>query len=100
MSNTDKITAIVLEAVKEINEEEGIRELKDANADTPLYGSNGTLDSIALVRLLSEVEFLIDDEFEKDIVLANERAMSQKISPFRSIRSLVAYIEKLIEEDE
>ena len=99
MNNAAKVTAIVLEAVKEVSEE-GVRELEGANPDTPLYGLNGTLDSIALVRLLSEVEFLINDEFDKDVVLANERAMSQKISPFRSIRSLVAYIQKILEEDE
>ena len=37
------------------------------------------------------------DEFEKKITIADERAMSEKNSPFRTITTLSDYIEKLID---
>ena len=38
------------------------------------------------------------EEFEKDIVLADEKAMSIRTSPFRNVESLTSYIESLLEE--
>jgi acyl carrier protein len=47
--------------------------------------------------LIVAVEQNIEDEFDITIILADERAMSQKHSPFRTVRSLVDYIETLID---
>ncbi len=71
-------------------------ELNQPTIDTNLYGPNGILDSIELVMLVAEIESFISDKYEIDIVLADEKAMSQKISPFRSVRSLATYIDSLL----
>ncbi|MBD3843955.1 MAG: hypothetical protein IE909_19185, partial [Campylobacterales bacterium] len=47
---------------------------------------------------ITDLEERISDEFEKDIVLADEKAMSQKASPFRNVETLTNYIQKLLEE--
>ena len=94
----EKIINVVIDSLKELIEEEQLKGIGEVNLDTPLYGFNGDIDSLMLVRLLSEIEFNIEDEFDKEIVLANEKAMSQKLSPFRSVRSLSSYIEKLLIE--
>ena len=53
---------------------------------------------IALVSLIVAVEQNIEDEFGISITLADERAMSQENSPFRSVRSLADYVETILKE--
>ena len=40
----------------------------------------------------------ISEKFNKEIILADEKAMSQERSPFLSVKSLADYIEKLLNE--
>ncbi|MGQ0601606.1 MAG: hypothetical protein ACT4QE_07925 [Anaerolineales bacterium] len=62
------------------------------NEDTFLIGQGAVLDSMGLVTAILEIEQRLADEHDVMIVLANERAMSQKNSPFRSVRSLSDYV--------
>jgi acyl carrier protein len=100
MANIDKekIMQLVINAVKEIGEEEHNKTLVGADKDTLLYGLKSNLDSLMLVRLITEVEERISEASGIDIAIADERAMSQKHSPFLSVQSLADYIEKLITE--
>lgn len=90
------IIGIIKEAVVEYAKENDIPNLMDPEPNTRLYGSSGGLDSLGLVVLIGELEERIDDEFDMQITLADEKAMSQTVSPFRSIQSLAHYIYKLI----
>ena len=45
-----------------------------------------------LVQFIVEVENLLDEEFEIEIELTSEKAMSRRNSPFISINTLVEYI--------
>jgi acyl carrier protein len=94
----EKIENIIIESLKELNEELEKEELKNPTKETKLYGANGSLDSLALVSLITDLEEKISDEFGKDITLADEKAMSQKTSPFRSVETLTNYVIKLLEE--
>lgn len=91
-----KILNLVLETVKEIGEDQNNQVLIDATEDTPLFGEN--LDSLGIVFLVTDLESRISDEFDVDLTLADERAMSQKTSPFRSVKTLAKYANTLIEE--
>jgi acyl carrier protein len=95
----DKIEGIVIETLKELNEELKNPALDHPTSHTPLFGPQGSLDSLALVTLIRDVEEFISEEFEKDIILADERAMSQKLSPFRSVKALAGYIDRLLKEE-
>ena len=68
--------------------------------DSQLYGKGGVLDSLGLVRVIAELEEEIYNHTRIDITLADEKAMSQKASPFRSVASLTGYIEKLLQEED
>lgn len=68
------------------------------NENTVIYGDNSQLDSLSLVSLIVAVEQNIEDEFGISITLADERAMSREISPFRSVRSLADYVETILKE--
>lgn len=61
-----------------------------------LFGGSGVLDSISLVSLILLVEEKLQNELKTDILLVNEKAMSQKNSPFRTFNSFVAYVNSLI----
>ena len=67
------------------------------NDKTVLFGAN--LDSMGVVFLVTDIEQEISQELGLQLALADERAMSQKTSPFRSISTLVKYIEKLVNEN-
>lgn len=73
---------------------------ENLNEATALLGSDGILDSMGLVSLIVAVEQDVEDEFGREITIADAKAMSQKNSPFRTIGSLVEYIEKLLNEEE
>ena len=92
-----KIENIIIEVLNELNEELENENLNNITKETKLYGGSGALDSLALVSLITDLEDKISDEFEKDIILADEKAMSAKTSPFRNIESLTSYIKSLLE---
>lgn len=87
---------IVIEAVKEIGEDQENATLIAATEDTLLFGEN--LDSMGIVFLVTDLESKIAEELDLDITLADERAMSQRTSPFRSVKTLTNYTQTLIGE--
>ena len=66
--------------------------------NTALFGSDSKLDSLGLINLVVAVEQNIEDKFDVTITLADERAMSQETSPFKSVGTLTDYIEMLLKE--
>ncbi|MFK5985249.1 MAG: hypothetical protein QM479_07465 [Pseudomonadota bacterium] len=92
----NKIEDIVLNCVKMIGEMEEKQELLNPTEDLRLFGGHGVMDSIGVVMLITEVEEQIESDLGRSITLADDRAMSQKTSPFRSVKSLVNYINKLL----
>ena len=94
----NKINSIIIETLIELNEDLEKEELSNPNEKTRLYGSSSALDSLALVSFITDLEERISEEFDKDLVLADEKAMSAKTSPFRSVESLSLYIQDLLEK--
>ena len=66
--------------------------------DTPIFGQDGQLDSMALVSLVVEIEEIIETELSVRLILASERAMSVHRSPFSTIGSLAKYVSGLMAE--
>lgn len=93
----DKYIELIISTLNEMGEDDDNQELIDANSKTKLFGSNGALDSIGVVFLITELEERISDEFDIDLTLADEKAMSQITSPFRNVETLAKYISQLIE---
>ena len=94
-----KILNIIYEQTKELNEDLTHKVPLEKSENAPLFGRGGVLDSIALVSLIVAVEQAIEDEFDTALTIADEKAMSQKSSPFKTIGSLATYIQKLITEE-
>ncbi|HAU8252188.1 TPA: hypothetical protein I7148_12895 [Vibrio vulnificus] len=94
----EKYIDLVLSTLVEIGEDDDNQALIEANAKTKLFGTNGVLDSVGIVFLITELEEKISDEFDVDVTLADEKAMSQVTSPFRNVETLAKYIAQLVEE--
>lgn len=89
---SDKIKNIVIDEVKAVLDVA----TKDINVETKLFGIGGILDSMSLVSMIVAVEQDIEDEFDVQITIADARAMSQKNSPFRTIGTLIEYINEVM----
>jgi acyl carrier protein len=66
--------------------------------DTRLIGRNRVLDSMGLVTLIVDVEQRLEEDYDVVVIVADERAMSQRRSPFLSVGSLADYICQLVRE--
>jgi acyl carrier protein len=73
-----------------------IQDSQPANEFTHLFG--GALDSVNVVSLIVELEEQIDELCGVSITIADDLAMSQQRSPFRSVGSLADYIQGLVAE--
>ena len=93
----DMITNCVDEVLAENNESDG-QEPLSIDSHTCLFGKSGLLDSNGLVAAIVGVEEKIFCNLGYSVVIADERALSQKKSPFKTIGSLTDYISMLIEE--
>jgi acyl carrier protein len=98
MIDQDRIRDILFEAVKEANVELPPDSRLPLSIDTVLFGVDGRLDSIGLVSFVLSVEERLHDAFPYPLSLSDERAMSQRNSPFRSLRTLQTYVVALLEE--
>jgi acyl carrier protein len=90
MLNLDSVVLVVFEAIDEINPT--LQGKLAKSPDTVLFGKGGSLDSIGLVILVVTLEQLLEERFGVALTLADERAVSQKSSPFRTVRTLAEYV--------
>lgn len=93
-----EITTLITSSLKNILLEKEETSIKTVDQSTHLIGMQSVLDSLGLVTLLVDLEQKIEEEYGLSVTLADERAMSQKNSPFRTVNTLTDYIYKLIEE--
>jgi acyl carrier protein len=95
MNDPEDIVAAIYRAVDWINGESPPDRQLIKVPETRLLGSQSVLDSMQLVSLIVTIE-REKDTFGLALTLADERALSMKDSPFRSIQSLADYIGILI----
>lgn len=93
-----KIEKIIVQTLQDLIESLSIKEVDKLNRETVLFGDRGILDSMGLVSLITDLEEKFEQESNVSLILADERAMSQKRSPFRTVSSLSEYIFGLIKE--
>ena len=95
----DRIKLVIMNSIEEINRQLENEHQLEKSTNTVLFGEDGKLDSLGLINLVVAVEQNIEDEFDVTITLADERAMSQKRSPFKTVGTLTNYIEILLKEE-
>jgi D-alanine--poly(phosphoribitol) ligase subunit 2 len=92
-----ELVSLIVKAARELGEHGRVALPATMDADTPLFGRDGFLDSMGLVTLVVSVEQAIEDELGVSVSLAAERALSQRISPYRTVGALADYADTLVQ---
>lgn len=92
------IQSIIFPAIDELNQIiDGVKIPKAK--ETVLLGPTAVLDSLDLVTLILSVEENIAKQTDISVTLADEKAMSRRHSPFRTVGTLAEYIDELIDQN-
>jgi len=67
----------------------------EVNEQTRLIGKDAVFDSLGLVTIIIDIESCFLD-IGYEVSLISEKALSRKISPFRSVNSLANFIVKVL----
>lgn len=94
----ERITQAIYAAIDEINMLRPQAERLEKSDDTVLLGMSGKLDSLGLVNFIVATEMNLEEAFGVSLNLADDKAMSQEKSPFRTVGTLSDYIAGLLEE--
>jgi acyl carrier protein len=87
---------LIVDALREFVEQHAMDAPGPLDEGTRLFGRDGLLDSMGLVTLVVAVEQAIEDEYGVSVSLADDRALSQRTSPYRTVGSLAEYAEGLL----
>ena len=90
---------IVYASLQEVFAQTGLDVPPALSEETVLVGKDAVLDSLGVVSLIVEVEQRVEGEHGASVTLANDKAMSQRNSPFRTVGSLADHVERLLLED-
>ncbi len=90
-----QILGMILAALKGVLENQG-KALPMLSPDTTLYGQGSDVDSLGFVQLLIDVEERVNSRYGIDVTPTDEKAMSQRHSPFRTVQSLANHLTDLV----
>ena len=92
MLTRPEVLQLVLRRLAALGRELGKPELESADEQTRLFGEASSLDSIGLVTLIADLEEDLRQATGRDVVLADEKAMSRLTSPLRRAGLLADHI--------
>lgn len=95
---SEDLVPLIVRILQEVDPQGEAAAAGELTRDTPLFGTDGSLDSVGLVSLVVAVEQAIEDELGVSVSLADEKALSQRHSPYRTIGSLAEYARRAIQE--
>ncbi len=91
--------AIVIASLKEVFAQTGMPEPDDVIDDTVLVGADAVIDSLGVVSLIVEIEQRVESDHGVSVTLANDKAMSQRNSPFRTVGVLSDHVVAMVAEE-
>lgn len=83
---------IVIESLNEVFAQVGTAAPADMTEGTVLVGTDAVLDSLGVVQLIVEIEQRVEQRHGVSVTLANDKAMSARNSPFRTIGVLADHV--------
>ena len=90
-AQASQVVDLIVESISLIKDETGLTVPPRLQADTALFGTDGFLDSMALVTLVVALEQGIEEKFGVSVQLADAHAISQEPSPYSTIHALAEY---------
>ena len=92
------VGTIVRGALTEVLVQFGDGDGATVSESTRLLGKGSVVDSIGLVALVVDVERRVQQATGMTVTVADERAMSQRNSPFLSVGTLTDYVVRLLQQ--
>ncbi len=99
MTHRERIVQAVYQAVDALNAQLKGKHV-DKSLDEPLFGQGSDLDSLDFATFIMEVEDKINKEFGTDITIAENNLFSGADGPFATISGLIAYLGRILEDDD
>jgi hypothetical protein len=93
-----ELVEMMLELLQDVLDENDEGEGLKAAPEAPLVGPEAIVTSMSLVSFITDVELAIDETWNSELMLVNEKALSREKSPFRSIDALSDYVLELAAE--
>ena len=94
----NELVQLIVRAVQDFAMSAKGIQLTEVTESTALFGRKGLLDSLGLVSVVLDIEQEVNGRLNVSVSLADDRAMSQTKSPFRTVASLADYTLTLIQE--
>lgn len=88
----EALRSLVLESLADVLRSRATSVDSPLGEDARLLGRGAVIDSLGLVALIVEVEQRLEERHGFVVTLADERAMSQRHSPFRTVGTLTDYV--------
>jgi hypothetical protein len=96
--NRETVIQSIYDAIRRTNDLRAPHDQLACEETTVLYGRGGRLDSLGLVAFILDVEEAVHAHAGLKLVLADERAVAQQRSPFRTVQSLADYVMARLEK--
>jgi acyl carrier protein len=93
----DALIGLIAERLRELGPP-GLVPGSQVTEETALLGDQGLLDSLGLVNLLVDVEQALEEETGAALTIGDDRAVSARHSPFRTVGTLADYALDLLHE--
>ncbi len=95
----EEINQVVVNTFKQVAKDNDKSFDGEPTADTAIMGPDSVFDSVDLVTFIVALEQALEDDWNVSIILADDRAMSQSVSPFKTVGSISDYIDMLVKEN-
>ena len=92
MIEKEKIIQAIFSAIDDLNEQLAPEKQLEKSASTVLFGKSAKLDSLGFINLIVAIEEKVEEAFDVIVAIADERAMSQASSPFKTVETLAPLI--------
>lgn len=90
--------AVVVKSLADLLEQNGEELAGPIDESVVLVGKEAVIDSLGMVSLIVEVEQVLETEHDVSVTLANDRAMSERNSPFRTVGAFADHVCTLISQ--
>jgi acyl carrier protein len=88
----EDIQRLIADSLRQLRSDLALPGLSETGPATALMGEGSDLDSMAIVHLIVDLEGRLQESYGRNWILADERALSRKRSPFRTIGDLSEFI--------
>ncbi len=90
--DNEALEALVARTARQVVEETGGEAPEHIEADTPLLGRGGVLDSLSGVSLLAELELALEQDFALKLDLINDADVMGNPVTLKTVASLAAFL--------